>query len=444
MDKKYQIFISSTYEDLIDERKKVQDTILSMYHFPIGMEMFSAADEEQWEIIKETIDSSDYYILIIGHRYGSVIENGEYAGFSYTQKEFRYALQQNIPILAFLIDDNVPVTPNKMEQDVSKREKLMLFKEEVKTGRTVQWWTSKEDLANKVMNSLNKQINRVRRPGWVRAEGLRLQETQIELVEMSKKIRELEKENEELRKNIVKKKPKFEIKFNGNNFIQGKYTNIEINFLKTKYLPITEEYLEVSGLKGKIPQKDIDNYNNSLPSEEELEEYFEKYKIFKGIENNKLPFVVQITNIGNCKANDVYINILAAEEIKIFDKTMIEEVEEPKAPTTLKNPVKKYLDKLYFAADIVMENLNLLNNAFNMDIKPLPLIKPSFYSNEYSEYLEDNCLSIWKKSFIHTRQYESEEYYLLPSKKGTFELEVSIICEEFADEEVQKFDVIIK
>ena len=86
MEKKYQIFISSTYEDLKEERKKVQDTILSMYQFPIGMEMFSAADEEQWEIIRETIDSSDYYVLIIGHRYGSVIEEGEYAGISYTQK----------------------------------------------------------------------------------------------------------------------------------------------------------------------------------------------------------------------------------------------------------------------------------------------------------------------------------------------------------------------
>ena len=54
MEKKYQIFISSTYEDLKEERRKVQDTILSMYQFPIGMEMFSAADEEQWEIIQET------------------------------------------------------------------------------------------------------------------------------------------------------------------------------------------------------------------------------------------------------------------------------------------------------------------------------------------------------------------------------------------------------
>ena len=149
MEKKYQIFISSTYEDLKEERRKVQDTILSMYQFPIGMEMFSAADEEQWEIIQETIDSSDYYVLIIGHRYGSVIENGEYAGISYTQKEFRYALDKQIPILAFLIDSSVAVIPEKMEQNISKRRKLDAFIEEVKKGRTVQWWTSEEDLDRK-------------------------------------------------------------------------------------------------------------------------------------------------------------------------------------------------------------------------------------------------------------------------------------------------------
>lgn len=170
MEKKYQIFISSTYEDLKEERRKVQDTILSMQQFPIGMEMFSAADGEQWEIIRETIDSSDYYVLIIGHRYGSVIEEGEYTGISYTQKEFRYALEQKIPILAFLIDNSVAVTLEKMEQDADKREKLEQFKDEVKSGRMVQWWTSKDDLANKVSIALTKEINRGKRPGWIRAD----------------------------------------------------------------------------------------------------------------------------------------------------------------------------------------------------------------------------------------------------------------------------------
>ena len=171
MKKKYQIFISSTYEDLKEERKKVQDTILSMYHFPIGMEMFSAADKKQWEIIRETIDSSDYYILIIGHRYGSVIKEGEHDVISYTQKEFRYALEQKIPVLAFLIDNDVAIMPEKMEQNASRRKQLEWFKNEVKNGRMVQFWKNKDDLASKVSVALSNEISRGKRLGWVRADG---------------------------------------------------------------------------------------------------------------------------------------------------------------------------------------------------------------------------------------------------------------------------------
>ena len=64
MEKKYQIFISSTFKDLKTARLKVRDAILSMYHFPVGMEMFGALDEDQWEVIKRDIDASDYYVLI--------------------------------------------------------------------------------------------------------------------------------------------------------------------------------------------------------------------------------------------------------------------------------------------------------------------------------------------------------------------------------------------
>lgn len=126
MEKKYQIFISSTYTDLIEERKKVRDTILNMLHFPVGMEVFGAADEEQWEIIKDTIDSSDYYVLIIAHRYGTIISEGPDAGISYTEKEYRYAKEKGIPILAFLMDDSVAVTLDKIDSE--HKEELQKFK----------------------------------------------------------------------------------------------------------------------------------------------------------------------------------------------------------------------------------------------------------------------------------------------------------------------------
>lgn len=89
MDKRYQVFLSSTYADLKDERQKVIQTLMEMDCIPSGMELFPATDEEQWEFIKKVIDDCDYYLLIIGGRYGSI--NAE--GISYTEKEYDLHLQ---------------------------------------------------------------------------------------------------------------------------------------------------------------------------------------------------------------------------------------------------------------------------------------------------------------------------------------------------------------
>ena len=48
MDKRYQVFISSTYQDLQDARQEVSQALLKTDCFPAGMELFPAADEEQF------------------------------------------------------------------------------------------------------------------------------------------------------------------------------------------------------------------------------------------------------------------------------------------------------------------------------------------------------------------------------------------------------------
>ena len=162
--KKYQIFISSTYEDLKDERRKVRDAILEAMHFPVGMELFGAADETAWKVIERTIDDSDYYVLILGNRYGS--ETNE--GISYTQKEYMYARSRGIPVLAFQIDEDAPTIRSKVETDPKKMEKLQEFKALVNKNHTTTRWKNADELCIKVINSLNKQIASIPRPGWVR------------------------------------------------------------------------------------------------------------------------------------------------------------------------------------------------------------------------------------------------------------------------------------
>jgi hypothetical protein len=50
--KRYQVFVSSTYEDLKEERNEVLQALLELDCIPCGMEYFPATDDTQWNYIK--------------------------------------------------------------------------------------------------------------------------------------------------------------------------------------------------------------------------------------------------------------------------------------------------------------------------------------------------------------------------------------------------------
>ncbi len=177
-DIKYQLFISSTFIDLKDERGKVIESVLRNLHFPIGMEMFSADNEEQWQVIQSTIDSSDLYILIIGHRYGS-ITTGRGKKISYTEKEFDYAIKnkKNVPVLAFIRDRKVNIDTSLLDPENKKR--LDDFIKKVQNSNiVVEQWTTGDNLAEKLVTAMNKIFrkfdkNPASTAGWVkRQDGL--------------------------------------------------------------------------------------------------------------------------------------------------------------------------------------------------------------------------------------------------------------------------------
>lgn len=187
MDKRYQVFVSSTYADLKDERQAVLQALMEMDCIPAGMELFPAADEEQWQFIQRVIDDCDYYLLIIGGRYGSLTAEG----VSYTEKEYNYAVEKGIKVVALIHNkpDEIPI--GKSEADPTLREKLVTFREKVKTGRMVKFWEKASDLPGLVALSLSKTIKLYPAIGWVRANAIGSQELLAEL-------NELRKHNEEL------------------------------------------------------------------------------------------------------------------------------------------------------------------------------------------------------------------------------------------------------
>lgn len=107
--KKYQVFISSTYEDLQEERKAIVEAILIAGHIPAGMELFSGAGTSI-KIIKRWINESDIYVLLLGGRYGSIYEESsdDFDGkISYTEWEYEYAKSLGKPICVIVLSEKM-------------------------------------------------------------------------------------------------------------------------------------------------------------------------------------------------------------------------------------------------------------------------------------------------------------------------------------------------
>jgi len=187
MDKRYQVFVSSTYSDLIEERKKIIQTLMEMDCIPSGMELFPAIDEEQWEFIKKVIDDCDYYLLLIGGRYGSVTTEG----ISYTEKEFEYAMSKGIRVLAFIHADPDAIQVGKTDKNPELAAQLAAFVERAKTARLVKFWSSDAELPGLVALSLTKTIKSYPAVGWVRATGTSSTELLEELNTLRKNNAEL-------------------------------------------------------------------------------------------------------------------------------------------------------------------------------------------------------------------------------------------------------------
>ena len=181
-DKRYSVFISSTFEDLKDERQSVQDVVISAGDFPVQMESFPAADEDQFEFIKALIDKCDYYVLIVAGRYGRPADDG----MSYTEKEYRYAVSKGIPVLVMLHGDRGSIPANRSEDSLDGKKLLAAFVAEVETNRLRKAWKTTDGLKLAVREALDHAKATKPAIGWVRGDAVASMEALEELNEVRK------------------------------------------------------------------------------------------------------------------------------------------------------------------------------------------------------------------------------------------------------------------
>jgi hypothetical protein len=203
--KRLQVFVSSTYTDLIRQRQAAVEAILTAGHIPAGMELFTSGDESQMEVIKQWIDESDIFLLILGGRYGSLEPRTEK---SYTQLEYEYAVEKGKPLFACVVTE---VAQEKRVKEfgsgVLKTEHPQKLKEfrTLVLSRTSRFWDDFKDIKIAVGETLAQFARRDDLIGWVRPS------QEANMPALADEIARLSKENAELRGQIARDRSEYSI-----------------------------------------------------------------------------------------------------------------------------------------------------------------------------------------------------------------------------------------
>ncbi|HYH83005.1 MAG TPA: DUF4062 domain-containing protein [Longimicrobium sp.] len=195
--KKLQVFVSSTYQDLRAERQAAVEAILTAGHIPAGMELFSAGDESQMEVIKRWIDESDVFLLVLGGRYGSVEPT---SGKSYIHLEYEYAVSRAKPLFAVVIDEQHREDRVKSHGihvvETENAPKLREFREQILT-RLVKFWSDPRDIKLAVYETMSDFSRRADLMGWIPGSQA------IDAGSLAGELARLAKENSELRRQLA-------------------------------------------------------------------------------------------------------------------------------------------------------------------------------------------------------------------------------------------------
>lgn len=198
--KRLQVFVSSTFLDLKKERQAAVSAILNSGHIPAGMELFTAGDQSQMDVIKQWIDESDVYFLILGSRYGSIEPE---TGKSYTHLEYEYAVSIDKPLFACVIEEGaVNSRLAELGKDCLELENPGKLKEfrKIVVSKMSGFWSDTKDIELETMKALQTFSRKEDLIGWVKGnEAVDTVALTDELARLSKENADLREENNQLR-----------------------------------------------------------------------------------------------------------------------------------------------------------------------------------------------------------------------------------------------------
>lgn len=463
--KKYQVFISSTYTDLLDERQAAVEAILQAGHIPAGMELFTSSNQSQWDIIKRWIDESDIYMLILGGRYGSIETK---SGKSYTHLEYEYALSIKKPLFVIVIKDEALNQKTVAQVENQNPDKLKKFKKKVLSSMC-EFFVDTKDIQLAVHKCIGKIIQDNELIGWVRGnqqnEGLA-----SELVRLNEENRELREENEGFKRNQQIRLPKLTLEMNDGEPLTLKYKEYKEQYYKKRepidWFAIDDE------LKDFLPIERVQKYNQYLSeiTDEKIHEFNRLINLKKTLEQGLRNIKFRVSNEGTLKANQVYISIKFPDFIYIEEKgqdkerfKLIDDFEKKTLeiiPSPLWNPLsqakaelkKKKLDAVNpYKGIYSLSNALLGHNSENLasivrvdPMRGITIPKMPNAQGDY-DYLDNQRRIIIKMgNLLHTLGRYYNDYYLFPLEKGEGNIIINLHCEEYSSEEIIEIPICVE
>jgi hypothetical protein len=283
-DKKLQIFVSSTFTDLKEERQAAVEAILSSGHIPAGMELFSAGDESQMDVIERWIDESDVYLLILGGRYGSIDKK---TGKSYIQLEYEFAIEKKKPLFAVVISEKAlekrvkSIGSSVIEQENAKE--LKEFRSKV-LSNLVKFWEDKKDIKIAIHETISEFSYRKELIGWIRGDN------SVNTGLLAEEIAKLTNENSELRIQLSRSNIESNFSYAGLSYYElERLLKSEIMSMNSVELTLFDYIIE-NGNKFSM------NYHSSREGEYNI---LEKLVIFKLMKTDSHRYFFIFSDVGH-------------------------------------------------------------------------------------------------------------------------------------------------
>lgn len=451
--KKLQVFISSTYLDLIEERQAAVEAILKAGHIPAGMELFTASNKSQWDIITRWIDESDIYMLILGGRYGS-IENESQK--SYTHLEYEYAQSQGKPLFAVVIEDSALDSRKSRDIEKDNPERLNEFRKKVLSYMS-SFFTDKKDIKLAVHESMGQITQDYNLTGWIRGNQ---QNSDIakEVVTLNDELRKLREENEKLKSEQVERFPKLELSINDDQSLEFKLDGDESRFYK-KRKPIQNI---PDHLVDYLTEKSIADYNQSLLKIDvtSIEKYNNIQSQISSLSNLNNKIEIILANKGNIKAQNVYVSITFPDLVLVTDdqeeiadiKKILAEKALEIIPAPTYNPInvaEKELakdNKSSTYGDIMAKALGIDHNTFASLSRFQPdnnFALRTALNPHNRHYAKENRITISLLNLTHSFENSYSNYFLIPLRKGISTIKIELFCDEYLEPEIQEIQLTV-